>query len=1033
MNEKNRKTTFVVRMLQCLLVAMLAQPVDVLANVSYSNEYEQQGDETTLVYGTVVDKKSGEPLLGAAVAIWNDGSMITGTSTDIEGNFRIISPVKDFEVQVSFVGYQLLKFRSTSRNLENMTIELQEDAHTLNDVVVTGFVTKNKQTFTGSVTQMSGVELKQVSGTNLISALAALTPGMSLVQNNSQGSNPNRVPELVLRGMSSFSNEGQAVNQPTIILDGTEISMQELYDLDMNEIENITVLKDASATALYGSKAANGVIVITRKPIKEGTVRVQYNFTGNVQFPMLSDYSVLDASQKLEYERRAGLYDGNGAIDATTGLPVQYELDELYNQRYKAIAAGQNSDWLSQPARTAFSHDHSLRVYGGASNLRYELTGRFGDTKGVMKGDYRKRYSLGFKLDYFINNAFQISNRTTYTEIKTQDSPYGSFSQYVNMNPYDRMFNSDGTPNIDLSWDLNNPLYEATLGSYSRDGSSNLTNSTDFRWDINKMFLLTGRFNLSTDLGWSDNFLSPNSLQFKNETELTKKGQLTKSDTRGISYNGNVVGTFNKMFKDESLISLSAGWEINYADSRSATTQTIGFFNDNLSFIGNAAGYPTDRQPYGSQEKMADVGVFTTGNFSFRNRYFVDGTWRMTGSSQFGENNRYGHFWSAGLGWNIINENFMKSVKDKFDIFKVRASMGYTGKVSFNPFQAMTMYEYKNIYEYKNGIGAIPVTIGNVDLTWERTMNYNIGLDFSMFNRRLNFVIDAYIRNTTDLLLDKAKAPSTGVTTAKSNLGEMQNRGIEFQLDGYIFRTNDFYWRLGTMGYLNRNKITKINDALKEINKENQENSYSSLTPLPQYAEGESVTALKLVRSAGIDPATGKEVYIKRNGEKTFEYDPNDRVYIGDTEPLYTGSVSTNVFWKGFSVYALFNYRLGAWLYNTTRVSKVEGSDPKYNADQRVLNDRWKEPGDYALYKDIADSSRPEQTDRFAEQENTLTLGSLNVSYEFDEKVCNKLRLRNLRTGINFTDILRFSTVKIERGTDYLYSQGFELYLSLTF
>ena len=1033
MNEKTERTTFGVRMLQCLLIAMLALPVNVLANGSYSYSYEQQADESTLLYGVVVDKKSGEPLIGAAVAIWKDGSMVTGTSTDIEGNFRIISPMKDFEVQVSFVGYQLLKFQSTSRNLENMVLELGEDSKTLSDVVVTGFVTKNKQTFTGSVTQMSGVELKQVSGTNLITALAALTPGMSLVQNNVEGSNPNRVPELVLRGMSSFSNEGQAVNQPTIILDGTEISMQELYDLDMNEIENITVLKDASATALYGSKAANGVIVITRKPIKEGTVRVQYNFTGNVQFPMLSDYNVLNAADKLEYERRAGLYDAKGAIDATTGLPQQYELDNLYNERYKIIAAGQNSDWLSQPARTAFSHDHSLRVYGGASNLRYELTGRFGDTKGVMKEDYRKRYSLGFKLDYFINNAFQISNRTTYTEIKTQDTPYGSFSQYVDMNPYDKMYNSDGTPNVNLSWDINNPLYEASLGSYSRDGSSNLTNSTDFRWDINKMFLLTGRFNLSTDLGWSDNFLSPNSLQFKDETELTKKGQLTKADTRGISYNGNVVGTFNKMFKDESLISLSAGWEINYADSRSATTQTIGFFNDNLSFIGNAAGYPTDRQPYGSQEKMADVGVFTTGNFSFRNRYFVDGTWRMTGSSQFGENNRYGHFWSAGLGWNIINESFMESVKEKFDLFKVRASMGYTGKVSFNPFQAMTMYEYKNSYEYKNGIGAIPVTIGNVDLTWERTMNYNVGLDLSLFNRRLNFVLDAYIRNTTDLLLDKAKAPSTGVTTAKSNLGEMQNKGIEFQLDGYIFRTNDFYWRLGTMGYLNRNKITKINKALEEINKENLENAYSSLTPLPQYAEGESVTALKLVRSAGIDPATGKEVYIKRNGERTFVYDPADRVYIGDTEPAYTGSVSTNVFWKGLSVYALFSYRMGAWVYNTTRVSKVEGSDPKYNADQRVFDDRWKEPGDYAFYKDIADSSRPEQTDRFAEKENTLTLSSLNISYEFDDKLCSKLHLRNLRTGINFTDILRFSTVKIERGTSYLYSQGFELYLSLTF
>ena len=206
-----------------------------------------------------------------------------------------------------------------------------------------------------------------------------------------------------------------------------------------------------------------------------------------------------------------------------------------------------------------------------------------------------------------------------------------------------------------------------------------------------------------------------------------------------------------------------------------------------------------------------------------------------------------------------------------------------------------------------------------------------------------------------------------------------------------------------------------------------------SLTPLAQYAEGESVTALKLVRSAGIDPATGQEIYIKRNGEKTFEYDPADKVYIGDTEPRYTGSVNTGIYWKGFNLYALFNFRLGAWVYNTTRVTKVEGSDPKMNADQRVFDDRWKQPGDVAMYKDIADSSRPKQTDRFAEEENTLTLGTLNLSYEFDEKVCKKLYLRNLRAGINFTDVFRLSTVKIERGTSYLYSKGFEIYVSATF
>lgn len=1033
MDKTHKKMKSAGNLLFCLVlsVLMLTTQVAYAAGSEVVTAGKMSDEKSTRIYGVVVEKKTGSVLAGASVALWKGGKMINGTVTDVDGAFSITTTEKNFDVQVSFMGYNTIRFSSSSRKLAGMKIELAEDSHSLGDVVITGFVTKNKETFTGSATEISALELKQVSGTNLIGALAALTPGMSMVQNTSQGSNPNNLPELVLRGMSSFSNQGQQVNQPTIILDGTEISMQELYDLDINEIEKITVLKDASATALYGSKAANGVIVITRKPILESKLRVQYNFTGNLQFPMLDDYDVLNAAEKLEYERLAGLYTAGSGINPATGLPLQYEYDQLYNERYKTVMAGQNSDWLSQPARTALSHDHSLRVYGGASNMRYELTGRLGDTKGVMKDDYRKRYSIGFKLDYFINNAITISNRTTYQEIDVKNTPYGSFSQYVKMNPYDRMYNDDGTVNTNLSWDINNPLYEASLGSFSKSGSRSFSNTTDFRWDISKMFLLTGHFNVSTNSSAADIFTSPKSLVYKNETDLTKKGQYTKTVTEGASYNGNVVGTFNKFFKDESLVSLSVGWEINHSDNTTETTQAIGFFNDKLSSIGSAAGYPTG-SPYSSPSETADVGVFTTGNFSFRNRYFVDATWRTTGSSQFGANNRYGHFWSGGLGWNLLNESFMKSVKEHFDIFKFRGSLGYTGKVSFSPFQAMTMYQYYNTYEYKNGIGAIPMTIGNVDLSWERTMNYNIGLDFSMFDRRLNLVVDAYIRNTTDLLLDKAKAPSTGVTSAKGNLGEMQNRGIEFQLDGYIFRNNDFYWKLGTTGYMNRNKITKINKALEEINKNNEANSNMYDYPLPQYAEGESVTALKLVRSGGIDPATGKEVYIKRNGERTFVYDPADKVLIGDTEPKYTGTISTNVYWKGFSLYALFNLRVGAWVYNTTRSTKVEGADPRYNADQRVFDDRWKQPGDVAIYKDIADTSTPKKTDRFAEEENTLSLGSLNLSYEFSDKVCEKLHLRNLRTGINFTDILRLSSVKIERGTDYLYSQGFEFYLNVT-
>ncbi len=994
------------------------------------------------VSGTVIDDKTKEKLMGVNVAIYSNGKLITGMPTHTDGSFSLKAPAGNYSIRFSYIGYETKELQSKDmKRFSGIVVHLSANDNALSESVATGFFTRKKSSFTGSVTQLKGEDLKMVSGTNIMTAISALTPGMELVQNTAAGSNPNHVPELVLRGMSSFSNQGQEVNQPTIILDGTEISMQELYDLDMNEIESINVLKDASATALYGSKAANGVIVITRKPIKESQLRIAYNFTGNVQFPRLGDYNVLNAKDKLEYERLAGLYEAknnpsNTTYDPETGLPWQYTWDNIYNERYKAVMAGQNSDWLSQPARNSFSHDHSLRIYGGASNLRYELTGRFADTRGVMKGDYRKRYSLGFKLDYFINNKIQISNRSNYQEVKTQESPYGSFSQYVLMNPYDRMYNPDGSANINLAWDAINPLYDAQLGSFDRSGTRTFTNSTDLRWDINKLFRISGHFDLSTSAEADDAYTSPKAQYFlQNEPDLSKRGSYVKGSGQAVSYNGNLLAAFNKLYRDESLISVTGGWEINHSERSNSVFEAIGFFNDKNSFISNAVGYPNTK-PSGSQTESADVGFFITGALSWRNRYFVDGTWRTTGSSLFGANNRFGRFWSAGAGWSILNGPFMQPLKRHFDLFKLRGSAGYTGKVTFQPFDAISMYQYQAEYEYKNGLGAVLKAIGNPNLTWERTMNYNVGLDFSMFQRRLNFVIDAYVRNTTDLLLNKSVAPSTGATSAMANLGEMQNKGIEFQLDGYIFRTRTFNWKIGTTGYMNRNKITKINKALEEQNKENLDNQKPYGDPLPQYAEGESVTALKLVRSAGIDPATGKEIYIKRNGEYTFDYDPADKVLIGDKEPRYTGTFNTNLYWKGFSLYAMFNFRVGAWTYNMTRAMKVEGADPRQNADQRVFDQRWKNPGDIAFYKDIADRSlvgSTRQTDRFAEKENTLTFSTLNLSYEFNEKICKKLLVRNLRCGVNVTDLFRLSTVKRELGTDYLYSKGFEMFVNVTF
>ena len=429
--------------------------------------------KTNKIKGVVVDAH-GEPLPGVTVVAKRGEILVTGAASDGSGKFEIVVPADIRDLTFTFVGY---KTAIVPVELDKeMTIRMEEEVSEVDEVVVTGYFTKSKSSYTGAVKSVTAEQLKTISGTNVVAALAALTPGLNLVERSELGSNPNHVPELLLRGMSSFSDGTTQVNQPTIVLDGVEISMQELYDLDINEIENITVLKDASATALYGSRAASGVIVVERKKLTEGSMRVAYNFTGNVQFPYLKDYDMLNAAQKLEYERLAGLYTSEVKKDAwgnITNEGEQYALDKLYNERYQEVQRGVDTDWLSQPARTAFSHDHSLRLYGGASNIRYELSGRFNNVQGVMKEDYRRRYNLGFKLEYHVQNKLTMANRTTYSEVNYKQSPYGAFSKYVEMNPYDRIYDQYGEYNKNLSWDLDNPLYEASLGNYdiSKDKS----------------------------------------------------------------------------------------------------------------------------------------------------------------------------------------------------------------------------------------------------------------------------------------------------------------------------------------------------------------------------------------------------------------------------------------------------------------------------------------------------------------------------------------------------------------------------------
>lgn len=968
------------------------------------------------ITGKITDS-SGAPLQGVSVTVKGQSG---GTMSDGSGHYKIKVESNSSILVFTHIGMIEREISASGRTVVNVT--LQTLPVKAEEIIVTGFFKTKKTSYTGSAVTFTGEDLKAVAPTNVFQALSMLTPGLTITENNSVGSNPNALPEILVRGVTSFANNDQTVNQPLIVRDGTIISIRDLYDMDINEIATITILKDASAAALYGARAANGVIIIERKKLTNGKMRVIYNFMGGMQFPDFNGYNLLNPQQKLEYEKLAGLYTSDNP-------QTQQSLDSLYNIKFMNINRGVNTDWMAQPSRIGYSMDHSIRLTGGSGNTRYELNARYGDVEGVMKGDFRKRYGLGFALEYNTSSGLTFTNRTTLSRVGIQYSPYGSFSKYTQMNPYDRIYDDFGQLRKTLSWDINNPLYEASLGSFSKAMTQNLSNDFDLRWRMSGKFILTSHLNFTLNGGNTEMYQSPLSGVFKNITDLSQRGSLSMTNNNGLTYSGNVVLSYNTALPKQSLLTANLGGNFNHTNLKTAAFSGIGFYADALRSIGFASSYPVGGAPGGYQDLNADVASFLNVNYIYNNRYYFDGVYQISGSSKFGANNRYSQFWSAGIGWNLQNEEFLKN--DWLDLLKLRLSTGYTGKVSFASYQALTTYRYNIALNYLNGIGAVPITIGNPDLRWERTMNYNAGIDFSALGRRINLSADIYLRRTNGLVIDKTFPPSTGTTIGKANLGEIENRGIELKLDGYVIKNKNVSWQIGANITHNANKILKISNALKAINDQN--NKQDTLAPLPQFQEGQSTTALKVVRSAGIDPATGQEIYIKLNGDRTFVYDPADKVVVGDLQPKILGTLYSVVTYKQFTLGAYFNFVYDQYIYNTTLSMKVEGSDPHYNADERVFDSRWKQPGDIALFRNIADQSLPYQTSRFAQRENTLSLSRLNLSYQIGQNFLDRFGINKASIGASMNDVLRFSTIQMERGTDYLFSRGFDINFNVIF
>ena len=979
------------------------------------------------ISGVVYSADDNEPLIGAQVRIV--GANVV-TITDVNGRFSFKSvELKKQKLQVSYIGMET----QTVTAGHEMKVVLKRDSKTLSDVVVNGYFTRKKQTFTGAAKTVTSDEIMKVAPNNILQTLATLDPSLNIAQNNAAGSNPNAVPDLVIRSTTSLSTSNEVgLNAPLIVIDGVEQSLQALYDMDINDIERVDILKDASATALYGENAANGVIVIERKRVSQSPVRIRYTVTPQLSFADLSSYDYCNAAQKLELEKRAGLYKSE------TG-----KLDESYFEKLALVTSGIDTDWKSKPVRNSFSHNHSLSISGRGSGLDYNVNANYQNTQGVMKDDGRTRYGMNVYLSYTAINNLVITLRASHDQLNTNSSKYGSFSSYLECNPYDSPYDQYGNLRSELSYEMNNPLYEASLSSFDKSQSRTQQVSLDVRYNIKPNFFITAQGSYNTSRGTSDVFRSPDSHDFKNVTNISQKGKYTLGNTGSDQWAAKLVGNYIHNFdNDGTMLTLNLGGEIKRSKSTSSTLIATGFLSDEQNDIAYATTYPDGGKPSGSEDLSASLGGFLAANFMWKNRYVLDGSYRVSGSSKFGSDHRYAPFWSVGAGWNIHNEEFAKKL-GWINTLRLRGSYGYTGSVKFSSYQAVTTYKYNSDYLSYTGVGAIPMVMANPDLKWQTTKKLNVGITSSLFGDRLNVNFDVYNEKTTDMLIDRSLPPSSGTTSVKANLGSQTSNGIEFSLWGKIIKTRDWEWSLSVNGLHSKTTINNISDAMKRMNEQNASGftssdgstNIASSSPLFQYREGESPSAIYAVRSAGIDPATGNEIFIKKDGSYTYKYDSKDQVSCGDTNPTLQGSISSMLQYKNFSLTASFSYRFGGEMYNSTRALKVENVNPRKNCDVRAFTDRWTNVGDVKPYIDIAKATGNTSvyTDRFVEKDDELWLSSLYLQYNVPMTFLKKLHIQKMYLGIGTEDLFRITSAKYERGTSYPFSRSINMSASLTF
>lgn len=992
--------------------------------------------ELRKVSGYVHDE-NGEPLMGVPVSI---GEGKVSAVTDMEGFYSLSIPVNATVLKFSYVGLateQITIEKGSADVKRDLTMHSDRE---IGEVVVTGIFTRNKESFTGSASTFKADELAMIGKQSVLQSLKTLEPSFAIIENETFGSDPNRLPDVEVRGKTSIVGltEENFVNpnQPLFILDGFESTLSTINDLDMDRVASITILKDAAATAIYGSKAANGVIVVETKKPEPGQLRVNYFGNFSMSWADLSDYNLMNGQEKLEFEKLSGYF---GNLDENSEIT-----DEGHQMRYNSILAeirrGVDTYWLNEPLRTAFTQKHSLFLEGGSGDMLYGVGVGYGNIQGVMKDSEKDLFNGNLKLIYR-KNRLSISNNLNLDYSKAEKETV-AFSRYARANPYYRKYNEEGQPEMLLTsieykdMDLltrttkkfYNPLYDDEQNNSNETNTHGFTNNLEVGWEIIEGLRARGKLGV----GWSSEkgvvFQSP-FLSTYVETDRLNKGQYSEASTSRMNYNGETALSFSRMLAEKHQVNAIVG--LRFSDDKVTYSQYAvrGFIDDEFRNPSFAIGYPEGEKPSYYQKQKRSSSLFFNAGYSYDVRYLVDLNLRRDGSSVFGADNHFSTTWSVGLGWNLHNEPFMKDMS-WLNYLKLRASIGNPGNQNFDDYVSMRIYGYNNNYSSPFGATVYVTNLGNRGLDWQQTLDMNIGFDLMLLNNRLKCYFDYFNKVTDPLLVSIGVPESTGTSTVLRNFGSQQTRGVTMVLNYALVKTKDLLW---TANLNMRHLTTKYKDIGNSLDIYNQANKSRNLT---RYYDGGSPYDLWAVRSNGIDPMTGREVFLTKDGNQTFDHNYDDEVVCGNTEPDVEGVFGTTLYYKGFSASVNFRYRIGGQIFMNTLYNKVENITTEKmleNQDKRALYDRWQYVGQEAKFKAISKTVTTPISSRFIEDNNVLSGESVSIGYENKGSWLKTIGASSLTFKAYMNDFVRISTVKNERGIDYPFARSVSFSLGLRF